>query len=525
MSKPQRLILAVLDGFGLSPATTGNAIYQANTPTVDRLAATYPYVALKAHGTEVGLRWGEMGNSEVGHLNIGAGRVVVQDVTRISRMIEEGSFGQNEILRTACDTAAKGQGALHVIVLASPGGVHGHVRYVAPLLQLAKERGVSRVRLHLIADGRDAEPKSIEKFLPTIEQARAEFGGEYASLSGRYYAMDRDRHWDRTQAAYEAIVRGQGERATTIQEAIQSAYGRDESDEFIRPTVIGQPFALQPNDVVVFTNHRPDRARQLARALAGSDFTDFTRPGPIAQFVTFTNYGVQLENTMVAFDTDPVPRQLADVLDEAGLRQLHVAETEKYAHVTYFLNGYVEEPFSQEMRRLIQSPKVETYDQAPAMAAGKVTESVLEAYAAASFDVAFVNYANADMVGHTGNLAATVEAIQVLDAQLQQLAEAVEATGDVLIVTADHGNAEQLIHPDTGDIDKEHTTNPIPFMLVAPQFRHRPAAGNAKSALLAKAPVGILGDVAPTVLGLLGLPQPSEMTGQSLLAELKRAGS
>ncbi|MBI4185750.1 2,3-bisphosphoglycerate-independent phosphoglycerate mutase [Candidatus Berkelbacteria bacterium] len=525
MATRPRLVLTVLDGFGLSPATIGNAISQARTPNLDSLLAHFPWLTLTAHGTEVGLSWGEMGNSEVGHLNIGAGRIVVQDVTRIGQAIDDGSFFHTPALVTAARRAKEHNRTLHLIGIASAGGVHGHVRTLAALLKLAHDQGVSQVALHLIADGRDTEPTSLGQYLPLIEKARVQYGGQYATLMGRYYAMDRDRHWDRTRAAYQALMNGAGPSASTIEAAIESAYRHQLSDEFILPTVIAPTHTelrIQPGDTVIFTNHRPDRARQLARALAGTDFDDFTRTRTVEWLTTFTNYGVSLKQADVAFATDPVSKPLADVLDAANVRQFHVAETEKYAHVTYFFNGYIEEPFGNERRQLIQSPKVATYDLAPAMAAAKVTDAVLDGYTAGSFDVAIANYANADMVGHTGNLSKTIQAIEVIDAELGRLSQRILQSEDVLLVTADHGNAEQLIHPETGDIDKEHTTNPVPLLVVGRLYQHRAMdPDSAKQRLMGTQPVGILADVAPTILELLGLDQPAAMTGQSLLENLR----
>ncbi|MBI4032465.1 2,3-bisphosphoglycerate-independent phosphoglycerate mutase [Candidatus Berkelbacteria bacterium] len=512
----------VFDGFGLSPATKGNALYAAKTPTLDRLVAEYPYVALTAHGTEVGLRWGEMGNSEVGHLNLGAGRVVLQEVTKIFDAIETRQFFENQVLKAAFAQAR--DATVHLIGLASNGGVHGHVDHLTALVEFARREEVKQIVLHLVADGRDAEPTSLRKFLGPLEAVRARAGAQYGTLVGRYYAMDRDRHWDRTQAAYQALVAGEGEQAATLEDAIVAAYGRKESDEFIKPTVLGNSdqTRIKSGDVVVMANFRSDRARQLALALAGKDFTEFVRPTNELTLVTFTNYGVELVNHQVAFPVEPVEHSFAAVLAEAGLRQLHIAETEKYAHVTYFFNGGVEEPFPGEKRLLIASPKVATYDTAPAMSADKITAEYLEAYEQGIFDVAIVNFANPDMVGHTGEFNATVEALEALDGCLTQIVSAVEAAGDALVITGDHGKAEQLIHPDTGDIDKEHTANPVPLLLVDPTLRKRSNDQHPKLTFLSTGAVGILADVAPTILDLLKLPQPREMTGRSLLTELRR---
>lgn len=525
MSPRRRVTLIVLDGFGLSPATRGNAVYEAKLPTLERLMAEYPYVGLTAHGTDVGLRWGEMGNSEVGHINLGAGRVVLQEVTKIFDAIESKEFYSNAVLVNACAQVVERQSTLHLIGLASNGGVHGHIDHLTALVTLAHQAKVERIVLHLIADGRDAEPTSLQTFLAPLERARVRAGARYGTLMGRYFAMDRDHHWDRTQSAYEALTTGNGESAPTLEAAITAAYARKESDEFIRPTVIepsDTSLRIADNDVVVFANFRSDRARQLSSALAGKEFTEFTRTARAIELVTFTNYGVELINHDVAFAVEPVTHSLAAVLADAGLTQLHVAETEKYAHITYFFNGGVEEPFPGEKRVLVASPKVGTYDQAPGMSAGQITSAYVDAYERGAFDVAVLNFANPDMVGHTGDLPATVTALEALDACFAQIVPMIEAASDVVFITGDHGKAEQLVHPNTGDIDKEHTANPVPLLLVDPDLRRNGENNAAKLTFLSTGATGILADVAPTILDILALPQPKEMTGRSLLPELRR---
>jgi 2,3-bisphosphoglycerate-independent phosphoglycerate mutase len=522
----QRLILMILDGFGLSPALRGNATYQAKTPNLDRIVAEYPYTAMTAHGPEVGLSWGEMGNSEVGHMNLGAGRVVLQEATRISEAITTGDFYINEALLSACRKAKADNSVLHIIGIISPGGVHGHIDHMIASIELARREQVSKISLHLISDGRDATPKSFEKFFPRLDSMAKKAGAKYATLMGRYYAMDRDRRWERVQAAYEAMVNGKGQTAANVPEALKSAYEtRQETDEFITPTVIdpaNPDLRIKDGDVVIFTNYRPDRARLLSQALDGAEFNGFTRKELTLTFVTFSEYGVELKNNQVAFPVEPMHNQLAEVLSSANLRQIHLAETEKYAHVTYFFNGGQEQAFPLEKRMLVDSPKVPTYDQAPAMSAREITKTLLEAYSADGFDVAIVNYANGDMVGHTGNLQATITAIETIDEAFGQLSQATEASGDILLITADHGNAEQKIHPDTGDIDKEHTANPVPLILVDAKYRHKPLEGDVKLKLMSTQAIGILADVAPTILDLLHVQQPKDMTGQSLLPVLKR---
>ncbi len=525
MADRKKLILLVLDGFGLSPATAGNAIYKATTPNLDRLVAHYPYTALRAHGVEVGLQWGEMGNSEVGHSNLGAGQVVLQESTRITQAIKDGSFYQNETLLAAARKAKETNATFHAIGIVSPGGVHGHVEHLIALIELARREKLPKVALHLIADGRDATPKSFQKFFPKLEEIARQAGAKFATLTGRYYAMDRDRRWDRTQAAYDAMVRGVGQNAANVQEALAAAYGRNETDEFLSPTAIdpGNPdLRIKNNDVVVFTNYRPDRARQLSLALAGQEFSGFTREPLAISFVTFSEYGVELVSTDIAFPEPPLESTLAETLSQANLRQLHLAETEKYAHVTYFFNGGREEEFAGEKRLLVESKKVATYDEAPGMSTPEIAQTLLEAYDADGFDVAIANFANGDMVGHTGNLEQSIAGIQTLDTAIGQIAQAVESREDMLLITADHGNVEQLIHPDTGDIDKEHTANPVPLLLVHPKYRHKPLGGDVKMRFMSTGDVGILADVAPTVLDLLGIAKPGTMTGQSLVPVLKR---
>ena len=522
----QKLILMILDGFGLSPATRGNATYLAKTPNLDRLLSEYPYTGLTAHGAEVGLSWGEMGNSEVGHVNLGAGRVVLQEATRISDAIASGDFYKNEVLIAACDQVKKSGNTLHCIGIVSPGGVHGHIDHLIALLELARRQNVPKIALHLISDGRDATPKSFEKFFPRLDQMVKKARAKYSTVMGRYFAMDRDRRWDRVQAAYGAMVDGKGLTAETVEQALDAAYNsRNETDEFITPTVIepnNPDLRIKDGDSVIFSNYRPDRARQLSLALDGKVFNGFTRQEKSLTFVTFSEYGVELKNNTVAFPEEPISHQLAEVISSANLRQLHLAETEKYAHVTYFFNGGQEQPFPLEKRMLVDSPKVPTYDQEPAMAAREITKTLLEAYQADGFDVAIVNYANGDMVGHTGNLKATIEGIEVIDEAFGQISQAVEERGDILLITADHGNAEQKIHPDTGEIDKEHTANPVPLLLVHPKFRHKAQTGDVKLKFMSTGAVGILADVAPTILDLLHVPQPKEMTGQSLIPVIKR---
>ena len=517
----RKLLLVIFDGFGLSPATKGNAIAAAATPTLDRLVSEYPYLALTAHGPEVGLRWGEMGNSDVGHANLGAGRVVLQDATRITQAMETGGFADNEAIKAACEAARQPGRTLHVVGLISAGGVHGHLDHLCAVLDVAKNAQVASIAVHCITDGRDSQPKDAATKVKRVQDAATKAGAQIATVMGRYYAMDRDRRWDRTKQAYEALVLRAGTQAPTLEAALQAAYGANQSDEFIEPVVIGDAPAVKPGDVVLITNYRADRMRQLVAALVQPGFQEFTRNDLSVSLTTFTDYQVEGVEAQVAFPRETVDEYFGACVAAAKLRQLHIGETEKYAHVTYFFNGSHEEPLPGEKRVLVNSPKVATYDETPAMSAREITAAAIEAYRAESFDVLIVNYANGDMVGHTGNVEATTQAVQVLDECLGQLVAEVEARGDLLLLTADHGNAEQLIHPDTGDIDKEHTANPVPFVLVDPKRREVGLKEDAKLVFMSTAPIGILADVAPTALDLLGIPVPDVMTGKSLVREFR----
>jgi 2,3-bisphosphoglycerate-independent phosphoglycerate mutase len=522
------LILVILDGFGLSPITEGNPVYHAKTPFLDWAIATAPKAMLHASGSEVGLDWGEMGNSEVGHLNLGTGRIVMQDLPRINRALEDGTFFANQVMKDLAARLVKNKGTLHVIGLASTGGVHAHLNQLLAMLDFARREKLSRVALHLISDGRDTPPKTLIKDLPKINEAIKKFGvGVIASLSGRYYAMDRDQRWDRTEKAYHAIVDGKGREALTAEVALQLAETAKETDEFITPTVLvdAQGQAVAPfgeHDGVIFTNYRPDRARQLAQALTDKSLTGFARArGPVESFVSFSSYGQEASAGVdVAFFAEPSTKQLGELVASAGLSQFHIAETEKYAHVTYFFNGGLEPPFPKEERLLIPSPKVATYDLKPEMSAAGVTQGLLKRLKKSPPALLVVNYANPDMVGHTGDYAKTIRAVETVDAQLLEIRQAAAALGATLIVTADHGNAEQLIHPETHEIDKEHTTNPVPCFLIPSELQFAPVAETAEKIdqiqFAAQSPAGVLADIAPTILDFLDLEKPPEMTGASL---------
>ena len=522
------LILIILDGFGLSPITEGNAIYHAKTPFLDWAIASVPKAMLHASGSEVGLDWGEMGNSEVGHLNLGTGRIVMQDLPRINRAIEDGTFFANQVLKDLAERLRKNKGTLHLIGLASTGGVHAHLNHLLAMLDFARREKLTKVALHLISDGRDTPPKTLVKDLSKIQEAIQKTGlGVIATVSGRYYAMDRDKRWDRTEKAYHAIVSGQGRTAVTAEEALAGAEKAQETDEFITPTVIvddkGHPVArITGHDGVIFTNYRPDRARQLAQVLTDKTFTGFTRPtGPVESFVSFSSYGQEASAGVdVAFFAPPTSKQLGEIVAQAGLPQFHIAETEKYAHVTYFFNGGLEPPYPKEERLLIPSPRVATYDLKPEMSAAGVTAGLLKRLKKSPPALSVVNFANPDMVGHTGDLKKTVLAVQAVDAQLLEIQKAAAALKATLVVTADHGNAEQLIHPETHEIDKEHTTNPVPCFFISSDLTFAAVSVGTNKIdqiqFAAQSPAGVLADIAPTVLDYLGLEKPSEMTGASL---------
>jgi len=499
--------LIVLDGWGLNPGTEGNAVRLARTPVMDRLLAEYPSATLTTCGEAVGLPKGQMGNSEVGHLNLGAGRIVYQDLTRIDRAMEDGSLAKNAVLQGAFAHALEGGRALHFIGLLSPGGVHSHERHLHAMIRAAAEARVPRIVVHAFLDGRDTAPRSALPSVQSTEALLRSLGPHgIATVAGRYYAMDRDKRWDRTERAYRALVAGEGERTATPEEAVERAYGRGEGDEFVAPTVVGDPAArrIARGDAVVAFNFRPDRMRQLSRALGDPAFDAFARPeGPLQlHYVCMTEYDETFPYP-VLFRDEPLRKTLGEVVSAAGIRQLRIAETEKYAHVTYFLNGSEEKPFPGEDRALIPSPKVATYDLKPEMSGVEVTDTLVRRLADETCGFFVLNYANADMVGHTGVIPAAIRAVETVDTGLGRVLEAVRARGGFALVTADHGNAEMMIDPETGGPHTAHTLNPVPVLI----------AGDPPHALRD----GILADVAPTLLQLLGIDPPSEMTGTSLI--------
>lgn len=506
MKKPVALL--ILDGWGHSERVEGNAIAAAHTPNFDRYKATYPNTLIAASGREVGLPPGQMGNSEVGHLNIGAGRIVYQPLMRITKAVEDGEFFELEPLKNAVQYAKQRDKAIHLLGLLSDGGVHSHMDHIKGCLQLAKRGGLEKVFVHAFLDGRDTPPRSGYGYAQDLESYMASEGvGQFASVGGRYYAMDRDNRWDRVKLGYDAMVNGEGNKAATILEAIQASYDAGKDDEFVLPTVLeaeGSPIAnIGEGDVVIFFNFRPDRARQITRALTQPGFDGFEAKALNLHYVTMTEYDKSFKGIEVVFRGDSLDHTFGELIAEKGLKQLRIAETEKYAHVTFFFNGGVEAPYQGEERILVDSPKVATYDLMPEMSAGGVTKKLLEALDSNQYDVIIANYANPDMVGHTGIFEAAVKAIEEIDKDFGLVADKIVAMGGAVIVTADHGNAEQLLDPETGDVFTAHTINPVPLILAG--------AGDVTLKSGKK-----LSDLAPTMLKLLGIEKPSIMTGESI---------
>lgn len=508
--RPKPVVLIVLDGWGYSDKTEYNAIAAARTPVWDRLWSQYPHMLIRSSGAEVGLPAEQMGNSEVGHLNLGAGRVVYQEFTRVSRAIKTGSFFTNKTLTDAVDLA-KGTGkAIHILGLLSPGGVHSHEEHIHAMAELAVNRGATRVYLHAFLDGRDTPPKSAAHSIAAMEAKFTQLGyGRFASIIGRYYAMDRDHRWPRIQAAYDLITQGKADfQAPDAATGLEMAYERGESDEFVKATAIvpsgGAPTRIEDGDVVIFMNYRSDRARQITRPFIEESFDGFERTvrPKLGAFASLTEYNKEFD-IPVAFPPERLDNVFGAYISSLGLRQLRIAETEKYAHVTFFFNGGVEQPFEGEDRILVPSPLVATYDLQPEMSAPEVTDKLVAAVESNDYDVIICNFANPDMVGHTGNFKAAVEAIEALDGYLGQVVEAVRAQGGELLITADHGNAEMMRGEDTGQPHTAHTTNLVPLVYVGRPYR--------------LSTHGCLADVAPTLLSMMGLPQPHEMTGHCLL--------
>lgn len=524
MKRPKPTVVCVLDGFGVAPEHEGNAVRRAKTPAIDALVRKYPVMLIRASGLEVGLARGEMGNSEVGHLSIGSGRVFYQNRPRIDKEIAAGTFVENPVFTKAADHAKKNGSKLHILGLVSPGGVHSHQDHCFALLDFAKRNGISNAYLHVILDGRDAIYNSGIGFVKKLLDECKKFGvGTIASISGRYYAMDRDNRWDREEKAYRCLVDGVGEMADDPLKAIEKSYAKKVYDEEFIPTVMtsgGKPVAtIGVGDAVIFFNFRADRARQITQAFVSPRLDGFKRERiQKLFFATMMEYesGLDVE---VAYPSEEIPTCLAKVWSEHDLKQLHIAETEKYAHVTFFFNGMLEKEYRGEERILIPSPKVATYDLKPEMSARTITKRVIEEIESGKHDGIIINYANPDMVGHTGKIKPTVEAIEVVDECLAKLEAAVTAAGGVLVITADHGNAEEVQNLETGEIDKEHATNPVPLIICGKQYEGQVNAElqELEWDLSLLQPAGILADVAPTVLKIMGIRQPAGMTGQSLL--------
>ncbi|MCX6763155.1 MAG: 2,3-bisphosphoglycerate-independent phosphoglycerate mutase [Candidatus Moranbacteria bacterium] len=514
------VVLAVLDGWGISQSKLGNAIAEANLPTIAKLDQLYPHITLQASGISVGLPWGEEGNSEVGHITLGAGKIIYQNLPRITMAIQNESFFQNPALLKATEHAQKNSSALHLMGLVGKGAVHSHIDHLYALLNLAKKQGVQKLFLHIFTDGRDSSPTSGAGVIRELQEKLKEIGlGKIATLGGRNFGMDRNNNWDRIAKAYNAIAKGEGLKITDPIKYLEECYKKEQSDEYIEPAVIievSSPVAVvQENDAVIFFNFREDRAREITKAFVLPDFKDFPRE-PIKNlcFVTFTQYeeGLPVE---VAFAPEKVKKCLGSVLAENNLKQLRISETEKFAHVTYFFNGGNEDPFPGEDRIIVPSVTTDTFDKVPEMSAAKITDKVIDSLKNKDYAFILINYANADMVGHTGNEKATIKAIEALDNNLTRLIPEVLLKGGCLLVTSDHGNAEEVLNSLTGEINTQHSTNPVPLWLITPE-------NHGKRNLNPDAePKGLLSDIAPTILELLNLPKPPEMTGESLLDFLK----
>ncbi|WP_343101631.1 2,3-bisphosphoglycerate-independent phosphoglycerate mutase [Romboutsia sp. MSSM.1001216sp_RTP31141st1_G3_RTP31141_220114] len=507
MKKPIALI--IMDGFGESKIVDGNAVLNANTPNLDNLIKEYPHTLISASGLDVGLPNGQMGNSEVGHTNIGAGRIVYQDLTRVSKAIEDGDLFKNEVLLETMKNAKTS--ALHLMGLVSDGGVHSHIDHLKGILKMAKENGVENVYVHAFTDGRDTDPKSALKYIQDVEDYMKELGvGKFASVSGRYYAMDRDKRWDRIKLAYDTMVNGKGLTASSAKEAVENSYAEDKNDEFVLPTVIvenGHPVGLiKEGDSIVFGNFRPDRAREITRAIVDTDFTGFERPNMKTYFTCLTTYDITIKNVHVAFKPQSLENTLGEYLAKNGKKQLRTAETEKYAHVTFFFNGGVEEPNEGEDRELVPSPKVATYDLQPEMSAYEVTDKLLAKIDEDKYDFIVVNFANPDMVGHTGVIKAAIKAVETVDECVGKVVEKILSKGGEAIITADHGNVELMQDPETKSTITAHSTNPVPFILVG-----------EKDKSLSLREGGRLCDIAPTILEMMNLDKPEQMTGESLI--------
>ena len=509
--KDKLTMLMILDGFGDNDNKDGNAIKLAKTPNIDKLMKKYNHTEISTSGLAVGLPEGQMGNSEVGHTNIGAGRIVYQELTRITKSIEDGDFFTNPEFIAAIENCKKNHSKLHILGLVSDGGVHSHIRHLYGLLEMAKRRDFEDVYVHCFLDGRDTPPASAESYIVKLQEKMQEKEiGKIASICGRFYSMDRDKRWERVQKCYDALVKGEGKKASSAVKAIEDSYQKEVFDEFVEPTVIcngEEPVAtIEKNDSVIFFNFRPDRAREITRALVDPEFNDFeTKKDLNLYFVCFTNYDETMPNVHIAFQKETLHNTFGEYVSKLGYTQLRIAETEKYAHVTFFFNGGEEKLFKGEDRILVPSPKVETYDLKPEMSAYEVTDKVIEAIQKDYYDCIILNYANTDMVGHTGSLEAAIKAVEAVDECVGKVVKLVEEKEGNLLITADHGNAEQMIDYATGEPHTAHTTNPVPLILVTKNEKLKLKTG------------GKLADLAPTMLDLMNLQKPEEMTGESLL--------
>ena len=511
MSKKPVAII-ILDGFGWRNEMMGNAVKLAKKPNFDRYWNNFPHATMLASGLAVGLPEGQMGNSEVGHTNIGAGRVVYQSLTRIDKAIQDGEFLTNEALVGAYDHTTENNSALHLFGLLSDGGVHSHINHVIALIKSAKEKGVKKLYLHAFLDGRDVDPHAAPGYIETVEKAMEEIGlGEIATVSGRYYAMDRDNRWERVELAYNAIAHGEGEKFESAQDVVKASYADGKTDEFVLPTVIvkdGKPVGpLQDNDAIIFFNFRPDRAIQLSNAFTNEEWTNFDRKerATNVKFVTMTSY----QDTVIAdiaFKPIPMTNVLGEVLAQHNLSQLRIAETEKYPHVTFFMNGGRHEPFEGEGRILIPSPKVATYDLKPEMSAYEVKDKLIAELSKGDTDTVILNFANPDMVGHTGNIEAVIKALTVVDECVGEIVDKVLEMDGAVLITADHGNADLMVDPETGAPFTAHTTNPVPLIVVSNRFKNIKLRNDGK-----------LADITPTMLNMLEVEKPAEMTGESLI--------
>ena len=499
-------VLMILDGFGLNDKTEGNAVAQAKKPNIDALMKEYPFVKGNASGLAVGLPDGQMGNSEVGHLNMGAGRIVYQELTRITKEINDGEFFSNQALLDGIANVKENNSDLHLYGLLSDGGVHSHITHLYGLLELAKRQGVKNVYVHCFLDGRDTAPTSGKGFIEALEAKMAELGiGKIASISGRYYAMDRDNRWDRVQKAYNAIALGEGEHAATAHEAMEQSYANGVTDEFVVPVIVTEGATVKDDDAIIFANFRPDRAREITRAFVDPEFTGFERVQPKIHYVCMTQYDATIPGVEIAVKPQSLKNTFGEYISDLGMTQLRIAETEKYAHVTFFFNGGVEKEYPGEDRALIPSPKVATYDLQPEMSEPAVTEECVKRILSGKYDVVILNFANCDMVGHTGVFEAAVKAIEATDDGVGKVVDAILKMGGQCLITADHGNVDQMLDADGVTPFTAHSTNPVPLVMVG--YEGKLADG------------GVLADLAPTMLDMMGIPQPAEMTGHSLLVK------